>query len=647
MAQHHSLKVLRHHLLRFINTSLGLCLAVCLVFFCAFSALNILSSFFHNHTKHSFNNIGNVDPSVYNFPEIDAVYTWVNGSDPVHFSKRSLYLKSSNKTVTANRFREFNELLYSLRSLETYAPWIRKVFIITDQQVPHWLNTRHPKVKIIDHSDLFPFELSGTLPVFSSPAIESQFYRLDELGVSPHFLYFNDDFFLGSPLLPSDLITPRGQAVFLTWPVPECSPGCSSQWLGDGRCDSACNNEDCGFDDGDCEGVDPDDNQQSNFFSWNSFSTSFSQNNRYCSTGCFVTWIGDGYCDSMCNNRECGYDGGDCVLINTDLESDVVGVEKDLIGDVEVSIDSRSVLIDVDVSVNDTLSVKWIALDFDLDGESSQSFALDCIWTCLYRNDANLLTIVLHQRESLSDSLKELAFLGFNSSLSFNHEVILYNEQTGYETKFKLTVLLPDVEETDDVTDDVITQTDDVSSPFAFTTTSESDSEPDHVIDYYSDSLKFVDRLLVKSFGPANRRVPAHMPYFVQLNILKDIHQTFPTELDSTATHRFRDSTDVQFSLMYYSFLQEAKRPAQNGEYFFKFYDVDGDGKLCHHEVRRFLADIFDPVTHRSIDWLSNVTTGQTNFYPAEYLANVTDLFQWIWQVVSCRQFLNTDLLVH
>ena len=42
--------------------------------------------------------------------------------------------------------------------------------------------------------------------------------------------------------------------VYLTWPVPSCREGCPSTWIRDGYCDKACNNSDCDWDGGDCEG---------------------------------------------------------------------------------------------------------------------------------------------------------------------------------------------------------------------------------------------------------------------------------------------------------------------------------------------------------------------------------------------------------
>ena len=62
---------------------------------------------------------------------------------------------SSNILSTGDiRFFDNDELKYSLRSLEKNAPWINHIFIVTDRQVPKWLNTTNTKVTIIDHSEI-------------------------------------------------------------------------------------------------------------------------------------------------------------------------------------------------------------------------------------------------------------------------------------------------------------------------------------------------------------------------------------------------------------------------------------------------------------------------------------------------------------
>lgn len=147
------------------------------------------------------------------FP-IDAVYTWVDGTDPAWLTrKRQAVEDLSGERLTEAaaddlRFISHDELRYSLRSLEQYAPWIRHVYIVTDQQVPDWLDRDHPWISIVDHQEIAP---PGTvLPTFNSQAIEANLHRID--GLSEHFLYFNDDMFLSSPVAPQAFFSAAGIA---------------------------------------------------------------------------------------------------------------------------------------------------------------------------------------------------------------------------------------------------------------------------------------------------------------------------------------------------------------------------------------------------------------------------------------------------
>ena len=80
--------------------------------------------------------------------EIDLVYLWVDGNDPVWLAKKNAYLPADRQVdpeaAGECRFVENDELRYSLRSAERYAPWIRRVYILTDDQTPAWLDTSNP-----------------------------------------------------------------------------------------------------------------------------------------------------------------------------------------------------------------------------------------------------------------------------------------------------------------------------------------------------------------------------------------------------------------------------------------------------------------------------------------------------------------------
>lgn len=147
-----------------------------------------------------------------NFP-VDAVYTWVNGADVSWLERKNAVLaamgmETEDAATSAARFRDRDELRYSLRSIDMYAPWIRNIYIVTDQQVPHWLDLSHPRVRVVDHTEIFGGR--GALPTYNSHAIESQLHHIE--GLAEHFLYFNDDVFVGRTLQPGMFFLGNGQA---------------------------------------------------------------------------------------------------------------------------------------------------------------------------------------------------------------------------------------------------------------------------------------------------------------------------------------------------------------------------------------------------------------------------------------------------
>ena len=114
--------------------------------------------------------------------------------------------------VMAHKFRDWNELLYSMRSIYAYAPWVRTIYVVTSgpTQVPAWLDASHPRVRVVHHAALFD-DPATQLPTFNSYAIESVLHRIP--GLSNRFLYFNQDFLLAQPVS------------IATWVQPAAAPG--------------------------------------------------------------------------------------------------------------------------------------------------------------------------------------------------------------------------------------------------------------------------------------------------------------------------------------------------------------------------------------------------------------------------------------
>jgi hypothetical protein len=152
---------------------------------------------------------------------IDVVYTWVDAAISGPDWRAALALERApvlQSAATHNRYRSNDELRYSLRSLHAYAPWIGRVFVVTNGDVPSWLNLDCPKLRVVTHREIF--ENACALPTFNSQAIELNLHRIPGLG--PAFLYFNDDFFLGQRAFPDDFLsTDAVQTIFFTdWDIP-------------------------------------------------------------------------------------------------------------------------------------------------------------------------------------------------------------------------------------------------------------------------------------------------------------------------------------------------------------------------------------------------------------------------------------------
>ena len=162
-------------------------------------------------------------------PPIDAVITWVDGSDPAHRQRLQAYLRECGHAETGGaaptRFGDCNEIEYCVASLLRHAPWLRTIHIVTDQQAPAFVarlrgTALESRVRVVDHRDFFG-GYESFLPTFSNRAIECLMWRIP--GLAERFVYCNDDFVLLRAVAPTDFFLPEGGLVL------------RGRWRGDGR----------------------------------------------------------------------------------------------------------------------------------------------------------------------------------------------------------------------------------------------------------------------------------------------------------------------------------------------------------------------------------------------------------------------------
>ena len=138
--------------------------------------------------------------------KIDFVITW-GGEDEDRRRQRQEYLarergeQETAESIDAQpvRYRDWDNLHYWFRCVEKFAPWVNRVHLITCGVVPTWLQTEHPKLNVVFHRDYIP---ERYLPTFNSHPIEWHMHAIQ--GLSEHFVYFNDDFFLTAPVEPEN-----------------------------------------------------------------------------------------------------------------------------------------------------------------------------------------------------------------------------------------------------------------------------------------------------------------------------------------------------------------------------------------------------------------------------------------------------------
>ena len=138
---------------------------------------------------------------------VDIVFTYVRRDNS---NTRIVKENAKQFDNSYNRFSDHGELLFALRSVFMYVPWVRNVFVVVSSvhtQMPTFLSEDSyefvsvrgtHRVALVEHSVIYGTEYASHLPTFNSQSIELHLHKIP--GLSEHFLYANDDFFLTKPL---------------------------------------------------------------------------------------------------------------------------------------------------------------------------------------------------------------------------------------------------------------------------------------------------------------------------------------------------------------------------------------------------------------------------------------------------------------
>jgi len=148
---------------------------------------------------------------------VDAVITYVDGSDPVWAAEKQKFPKNPDETANSRniwRWETNGEAKQCIKLIKRNAPFFRKIFLVMSgpTQIPKWLEevrAIEPKIpiEIMYHHQFY--ENKGNLPTYNSLSIEANMYRIP--GLSEYFVYFNDDCFISNKVSVNDFIDPSGK----------------------------------------------------------------------------------------------------------------------------------------------------------------------------------------------------------------------------------------------------------------------------------------------------------------------------------------------------------------------------------------------------------------------------------------------------
>lgn len=125
--------------------------------------------------------------------KIDIVLPWLNSNDTHWREQYESYLKTvktGDKSIS--RIRDWDNLKFFLRSVDKNCKWVNKVVlcVFDENQIPEWLNTNNPKLKILYHRDYIP---ESCMPTFNGLCSESFLFKHKD--IENNIVYCNDDYF--------------------------------------------------------------------------------------------------------------------------------------------------------------------------------------------------------------------------------------------------------------------------------------------------------------------------------------------------------------------------------------------------------------------------------------------------------------------
>lgn len=174
-----------------VKRPLGL---VCLFFGCRFGVIGLCWAYVASEVIVSLTNLAFALYVKLTSRDIDFVFTYYGGEKPP-------------PGVDVCRACDNGELRCAIGSVKRYAPWYRKIFVLVNDGTPK-PGYVTDDIVWVEHREIVD---PAVLPLYNTAAIEMWLHRLP--GLAEHFIYANDDMFIGRRVSPSDFFTLGGRMI--------------------------------------------------------------------------------------------------------------------------------------------------------------------------------------------------------------------------------------------------------------------------------------------------------------------------------------------------------------------------------------------------------------------------------------------------
>lgn len=142
--------------------------------------------------------------------DIDLVIFYEDDNDPEYQKLREVYIKNGfpilEQDIRERRvFKNKENLKYFIRSVGQHLKFIRYIYIISNYQIPQWLNYRKERIKILSYKTIVPYSM---LPTFNYNVIETCFVNIPD--IADRFIYATENAFFVKDVDESFFYNERG-----------------------------------------------------------------------------------------------------------------------------------------------------------------------------------------------------------------------------------------------------------------------------------------------------------------------------------------------------------------------------------------------------------------------------------------------------